>query len=96
MTNIGPIRAGDRVEWADSMATVEVVYRATDKYVRRALVRFDNGQTRTLALRVLRKVAPADRIVPADRDPLTGAFNPETQVQDPLTGEWHTRSRRRP
>lgn len=41
-------------------------------------------------------VAPdwRDRIVPADRDPLTGLFNPETQVQDPLTGEWHTRRRR--
>lgn len=28
-----------------------------------------------------------------DRDQLTGAYNPESQVQDPLTGEWHTKSR---
>lgn len=30
----------------------------------------------------------------ADRDPLTGKHNPETDVQDPLTGEWHTRTSR--
>lgn len=31
----------------------------------------------------------------ADRDQLTGAYNPESQVRDPLTDELHTRARRR-